>query len=179
MDELKDLTERIHALAEMPETPGRRALAYDALGNKWEGIQAIAIQTLGRWGGRESVSKLRAFLEDAFQRKSDHGIRGVAVRNLAGLITAEDADWILDLYFGLPESLLKHEVAPLVSVLPPRAGRARLLVELRSADRLNRRAAVRAVGTMAFPDRRQLLWPLREDDDSSVRKMARAFTHEA
>jgi HEAT repeat protein len=179
MDELKDLTERIHALAEMPETPGRRALAYDALGSKWEGVRAIAIQTLGRWGGRESVAKLRAFLEDAFQRKSDYGIRGVAVGTLAGLIAAKDADWILDLYFGLPESILKHEVAPLVSVLPLSAARTRLVAELRSVDRLNRRAAVRAIGTMAFPDRRQLLWPLREDDDSAVRKMARTFTREA
>jgi HEAT repeat protein len=179
MDELKNLTERIRAIAEMPETPDRRALAYDALGNKWEGIQAIAIQALGRWGGCESVTKLRAFLEDAFQRKSDHGIRGVAVRNLVGLITEEDADWILDLYFGLPESVLKHEIAPLVSVLPPHAARARLQAELRSANRLNRRAAVRAIGTMAIPNRRQLLWLMREDPDSSVREIARAFTHEA
>jgi hypothetical protein len=43
----------------------------------------------------------------------------------------------------------------------------------------NRRAAVRAIGTMAFPDRHQLLGPLRKDEDSSVRKMARAFAHKA
>jgi HEAT repeat protein len=122
---------------------------------------------------------LRELLEASFEDKSRYAIRGVAIRQLIGLVGAEDADWVLALYFGVPNSLLKRELVSLVVVLPPDAARVRLVAELKSEHPSNRHAAARAIGNMSYPDRRQLLWPLREDDNLTVRKTARHLTNES
>ena len=142
-------------------------------------MQAAALDALGGWGGRESADTLRAFLTGAMGRESGWAIRSVAVRHLIALVGAEDVDWVLDLYFGAPDALVKHELVRLVIALPPAAARARLVAELRSPDRLNRQGAVKAIGNMGFPDRRKLLWPLRDDPDPFVGKSARLLTTEA
>lgn len=179
MDELQRHTSEIRALAEEPPTPERRAAAAAALRSKWEGVQAAALDALGGWGGRESADALRAFLTAAMERDSGWAIRRVAVRNLIALVGTEDVDWVLELYFGAPGALVKHELVPLVIALPPAAARARLVAELGSPERLNRQGAVKAIANMSFPDRRQLLWPLREDPDPFVGHSARLLTSEA
>ncbi len=103
------------------------------------------------------MAELRRFLVEAFGREAGWGIRGVAARELARWVTGEDAAWVLDLYFGLPDARQKHELVRLVIVLPPEAARPRLMAELRSPDPLNRQAAVKAIGNMPYPDRRALL----------------------
>jgi HEAT repeat protein len=160
-------------------TPERRAEVLEALANKFEGIQSVALDVLGRWGDAKSADAIARFLRDALGRKSGWAIRGVAVRNLAPLLTPVHAEWVLDAYFGQPDALVKHELVRLVIALPPEAARARLVAELRSPDRLNRQAAVKAIGNMRFPDRRALIWPLRDDPDSFVRKTARRLSQGA
>ena len=179
MDELQRQVANLRALGEQPPTPERRAEMLSALQSKFEGIQSVALDVLGRWGGPESSEVLRAFLQEAFVREAGWAIRGVAVRNLIPLVSAADAAWVLDLYFGLPDVLTKHELVRLVIALPPAAARTRLVGELRSPDRLNRQAAVKAIGNMSYPDRRELLRPLREDPDRFVRKSARLLSQEA
>lgn len=176
IDRLQQETAALRALAARPATPERRAAAASALRSKFEGVQAAALDAIGQWGGRESVDALRGFLIDAMSRTSGWAIRSVAVRNLIPLVGAEDAGWVLDLYFGVAGALVKHELVRLVIALPPDAARARLVAELRSPDRLNRQAAVKAVGNMAYPDRRVLLWPLRDDPDAFVSKSAQGLT---
>jgi HEAT repeat protein len=98
---------------------------------------------------------------------------------LAKLVESDDAAWVLDLYFGVPDWLAKHELLPLVRVLSPEVARARLVAGLRDSDWRNRQAAVTAIGNMAFPDRRKLLLPLVDDSVQNVQKSARYLSREA
>lgn len=124
---------------------------------------------MGVWGGKSSVKVLREFLIGAVDRKHGWSMRGVAVDTLAPWIVAADAKWLLDLYFALPGAVAKHEVLPLVRRLPIQAARRVLVARLRDADAVNRQAAVKAIGNMPFPDRADLLRPLRVDPDKDVR----------
>lgn len=118
------------------------------------------------------MDELRRFLAAAYDRPFGWAVRGVAARALTRLVGAADVDWVLDLYFGVEDALEKHELVPVVLALPPEAARARLVAELSSPDPLNRQAAVKAIGNMAFPDRCELLSVLRDDPDSFVSRSA-------
>ena len=176
MDELQQRVARIRALGGQSPTAERRAEIAQALEDKFEGVQSVALRVLGHWGDSESVDMLRSFLLAAFERKHGWAIRGVAVQELIPLVRGEDAGWVLDLYFGLPDALRKHELVRLVVALPVAASRHRLVAELRNPDPTNRQAAVKAIGNMPFPDRRQLLWPMREDPHAFVSKSARLLS---
>lgn len=179
MDELQRQVSHLRSLGEQPATTESRAVVLAALENKWEGVQAVALDVLGHWSEPEDIAALRTFLRAAFDRKYGWAVRSVAARNLLPQLTAADAAWVLDLYFGQKDAVSKHELVKLVIGLPPAAARARLVAELRSPDRLNRQAAVKAIGNMSYPDRRQLIWPLRDDPDSFVAKTARHLSQEA
>ena len=176
MDDLSELAAHLWSLAEPPPTPETRAEVVAALKHKREGIQSIAAQVLGAWGTRDSVPPLRDWLLECQERDSGWAVRGVAVRQLAQLVEAVDADWILDLYFSVPGWIAKHELLPLVRALNPEIARAHLVRALRDEDWTNRHAAVKAIGNMAFPDRRRLLVPLIDDPDRNVQKSARALS---
>ena len=178
MNELERETAHVRALSQLRVTEERRAEVIAALGNKWEGVQAVALDALGRWGGPESLAALRIFLQEAFSREAGWSIRGVAIRNLIPLVTASDANWVLDLYFARPTAVEKHELVHLVLALPPDVARARLLLELGSTNPLNRQAGVKAIGNMPYPDRRSLIVPLREDPDKFVRSSAKLLSQE-
>jgi HEAT repeat protein len=150
-----------------------------ALSSKWEGVQAVAAQVLGSWGDRECVERLREFLEGCFDRRYGWAIRGVVVRSLRRVVTAEDVGWVLDLYFSLPGWLPKHELLWLVTALPPRAARDRLVAALRDSRWDNRHAAVKAIGNMDYPDRRELLLQLRGDPEEEVRRSVRLLAGRA
>ena len=179
MDELQRLTSDLRSFGEQRPTPERRVQVIAALASKFEGVQAVALDVLGRWAAPDTVPVLRAFLAAAFERESGWAIRGVAIRNLIPLVTAADAEWVLDLYFERPDVLEKHELVHLVTALPLEAARRRLVAELRSPDRLNRQAAAKAIGNMAYPDRGTLLRALYDDPDTFVRKTARVLAQEA
>lgn len=172
MDDLRAHTRHLQALGELPATLERRAEVAEALHHKHEGIQSVAAQVLCQWGGREAIAAIRAWYLACLDRKRGEAVRGVAIAQLARLVDAKDVDWVLELYFDLASSPRKHEVLPLVLALPPAAARARLLQGLRDSDWINRQAAVKAVGNMAYPDRRQLLTPLIDDPRKEVQKSA-------
>ena len=71
--------------------------------------------------------------------------------------------------------LPKHELLWLVTALPPAAARQRLVAALCDPRWDNRHAAVKAIGNMDYPDRRQLLQGLRADPDDDVRRSVRAL----
>jgi HEAT repeat protein len=173
MDELQRQAAELRALGDKPATPERRALVIQALHCKFEGVQSVALRVLGRWGDAESIAAIRSFLNGAFDRKSGWAIRGVACDALLPQVHEEDVDWVLGLYFGLPEVVMKHELVRLVVALPVQKARHRLVAELRSADPNNRQAAVKAIGNMPFPDREQLLSSMRDDPHPFVSKSAR------
>lgn len=173
MDELQRRVAELRALGDQPSTAEHRHLVIQALHDKFEGVQSVALRVLGRWGDEESIAAIRSFLEGAFDRKSGWGIRRVACEALLPHVREEDADWVLDLYFELAHWVTKHEVVRLVVALPVQKARHRLVAELRSADHKNRQAAVKAIGNMPFPDREQLLSPMRDDPHPFVSKSAR------
>ena len=179
MDDLSALAAHLWALAEQPSTTEAKAEVLNALQHKREGIQAIAAQVLGAWGGRESVAALRGWLTECQRRESGWAARGVAVSQLARLVESQDANWILDLYLTVPGWIAKHELFPLVRALAPEVARSRLVAALRDPDWVNRHAAVKAIGNMALGDRRRLLLPLIDDPDRNVQKSARFLSQEA
>jgi HEAT repeat protein len=143
--------------------------------NKFEGVQEVAAHVLGLWGGRESVEALRQWLTKCLAREAGWAARSVAIKNLAGLVEAEDIDWVLDTYFGVKGQLLKHALLPLVVGLPVELARDRLLAGLRDPEWENRQAVIKAIGNMEFADRRVLLSALKNDPHPQVRKSAKLF----
>lgn len=179
MDDLSELAAQLWLLAERPPTAATRADVVSALQHKREGVQSIAAQVLGAWGVRESVAPLRQWLLDCLQRESGWAVRSVAVRELAKLVESADAAWVLDLYFSVPDWIAKHELLPLVRSLSPEVCRERLVAGLRDPSWANRHAAVKAIGSMAYPDRQRLLAPLIEDPHPTVQKTARFLSQKA
>ena len=178
MNDLEQQTSYVRSLGQQIATAERRAEVMAALGSKWEGVQSVALDALGHWGGSDSLTALRCFLEEAFGRDAGWAIRGVAIRNLIPMVTAEDAEWVLDMYFKRPTALEKHELLQLVLALPPESARARLVAELASPDPVNRQAAVKAIGNMRYPDRVLLIRPLRDDLDHRVRSSAKVLSQD-
>ncbi len=144
-----------------------------ALASKWEGVQSAALRVLGSWGDSCSIEKLRDFLDRADKLEFGWSIRGVAVEELSRCVRAADAEWVLDRYFSLDGVLAKHEFLRVVLALPPQSARERLQAQCKSDDRDNRQAAMKAVGNMAYPDRKALLKPFLTDPDSGIRQGAR------
>jgi HEAT repeat protein len=133
-------------------------------------VQAVAAEVLAGWGHRECVDHLRPFLIRCFEREHGWAIRGVVVRALRNVVTEADAGWVLELYFSLQGWLPKHELLWLVTSLPPATARERLVAALSDPRWDNRHAAVKAIGNMEYPDRRQLLRRLRADPNDDVRR---------
>jgi HEAT repeat protein len=173
--DLRRVTDRLRELGAKRPTPEARTEVVAALSSKWEGVQAVAAEVLAGWGDRDCVEHLRGFLSRSFAREHGWAIRGVLVKALRRVVTEEDVDWVLDLYFGLEGWLPKHELLWLVAALPPRAARERLVAALSDLRWDNRHAAVKAIGNMDYPDRRQLLQRLRADPNDDVKRSVRAL----
>jgi HEAT repeat protein len=169
MDALQERVTALNALALRRPRADDRVQVRHALDDKFEGVQSAALKVLGAWGDAESCELLRTFLVKAFERPYGWSIRGVAIQALVPHINKGDVEWVLGLYFGLPGIVTKHEVLPLVLALPPESARNRLVKALRDADPANRQAAVKAIGNLAYQDRRQLISPLQDDPDKFVR----------
>jgi hypothetical protein len=109
MNDLERQASHIRALGQHVATAERRAEVMAALASKWEGVQSVALDALGAWGGPDSLTAVRSFLGETFDRDAGWAIRGVAIRNLIPMVTAEDTDWVLDMYFKRPTALGKHD----------------------------------------------------------------------
>ena len=179
MDDLSQIAAHLWSLAERPPSPEAQSEVAAALQHKREGIQSVAAQVLGAWGVRSSIAPLRQWFLECMDRESGWAVRGVAVRELSKLVESEDAPWVLDLYFGVSGWIAKHELLPLVKSLSPEAARSRLVAGLHDTDWVNRHAAVKAIGNMAFPDRRSLLSRLINDPHEIVQQSARFLAREA
>lgn len=182
MANLKELTHRIQQLGEHKPTESSRKEMEGYLSSKWEGVQAAAINALGAWGDRESIETIKTFLLPLFERERGWAIRGVAIQALSPLMTAEDTDWVLDLFFQLHYSRVlpglggpKGEMMLLATKLPVDQARDRLFAALRDPDWENRNAAINAIAIMGYPNRQELFAPLCEDPNPVVRGSAQFF----
>ncbi len=171
---------RLREIGRQRPTPERRAEVRNALSDRREGVQAVAAQVLGAWGGRETVENLRAWLQQLDQRHPSYsGPRNVAIRELARCINAADADWALDLYFGQDTLVATHEYLPLGSATEPEKARRRIKLELRNQDPIKRHAALKLIRWMQLPDGADLAQPLLDDPDHTTRRLARDLVESA
>jgi hypothetical protein len=115
------------------------------LDHKWEGVQTVAAQVLGQWGGQESVAALRAWLARLYEREYSWAARGVAAKSLAACVTEADVSWALDLYFEQPTLVRRHEIFPILAALPRGETVRRLEDEARHPDPERREAAARGL----------------------------------
>jgi HEAT repeat protein len=173
--ELKLIADHLRSLGECPPTPELRKEVEGYLFNKWEGLQSVAAQVLGAWGGPESARALQGLLLRTYEREAAWSIRGVAVWALAESVDERDVEWVLDLFFSIKGVVPKHELVPLVAALPVPAARQRVEGEARSADRDNRQAAMAAITRMPFPDKVELLERMAGDPDSDIRRVVKIW----
>lgn len=164
--------EELRALASRRPHPQDRAIVMAALHSKWEGLQSVAVQTLGSWGDRESVAALREFWLQAQDRKNGSSIRSVISTALAKCVTKEDAVWLLDLYFD-GHSRWDLNLAPAVCQLPVAAVRGRIVQESHSDNTSRRRAALDVASCLPEPEYRALLKRFSSDQDPKINSIAR------
>ena len=147
---LDELIASLRALGAKKATPERRAVMRDALSNKWEGAQSVAAQALGSWGGPESVADLRWWLSRLDHHGSFTGPRVIAMEQLACCIGPEDADWVLDLYFGQESVTATHEYLGLATRVDPAVARTRIMKESRNPNPVRRHAALKLISCFSW-----------------------------
>lgn len=173
-EQLDVLVSRLRAIGAERPTTERRAILRAALFHKREGVQSVAAQVLGAWGGRESVEDLRLWLGRINERHDPYiGPRNVAIRELAGCIDVDDSDWALDLYFGQEGDVATSEYLRLASAADPAKARRRIERELLNPEAVKRHAALKLMSRMALPDSATLARSLIDDPDDWTRGLAR------
>ena len=75
MDQLHVKAERLRALLKDRPGPAAWSDVRDALDSKWEGIQSLALQVLGVWGGHDAVATIKTFLLATSARQNAWAIR--------------------------------------------------------------------------------------------------------
>lgn len=156
---LRALSQRLRLLETQAETPTARAEIEAALACPWWGLRELAIRAIGSWGGKAN----RAWLTERARRPlSDYGwvlrrpsgapekwqyLETVACRQaVVPLLTAEDIDWVLDLWFdGFEQSDRSGSFAGFIgetSRFPLEAQRIRIRREILSPHASRREAAL-------------------------------------
>lgn len=164
--------EELRTLANSRPRPQDRQIVQDALDSKWEGLQSVAAQTLGRWGDRPSVAALREFWPQCAARRN-HYLQNVVAHSLRMCVRAEDAPWFLDVYFEASASARSFDLLLTVVPLPLESVRERLLLEAQCTDRIRRQSAMLALAQMPFPNREAILSRFLNDEDGRIREQAR------
>jgi HEAT repeat protein len=163
--------EELRMLGSARPRRGDREIVMAALGSKWEGLQSVAAQTLGRWGDRESVEALRDLWLRCQGRKNASSLQGVVARSLASCVGAQDAEWVLDCYFDSFKTSHSY-LGIVVGTLPFETTRKRLLEESHSPQRNRRHAALVVLGRLPVSERRALLKRFLDDEDGDIRAIA-------
>ena len=166
---------RLRELAALPPTPEARTEIMQALGSKFEGIQAVAAEVLGAWGDAASKAGLREWFAGKLTLRNGWAIRSVGVRELGRLLSPDDAQWVLDLYFGAKDGLLQHELWPLAAALPPTPAKELVYQKARDPDARVRHAALKILVRSSWGDAKELLRPFARDSDPMIRKLLRAW----
>ena len=164
----------LRALGSRPPNAVRRRAVVDALGSRFESVQVVAAQILGKWGGRDAVEGLRRLLVRAMAKDAYGAVARQAAEALAECVEPRDAGWVLDLFAAAP-FLGKHTLAPVVRALPVELTGDRLKAECRSTRRENRHGAMIAMNGLAIPGKRKVYEALTRDSDPTIREVATAF----
>ena len=146
--EINNQCARLESLLHIRPTEALRDEVESALRSKWEGVQVWAGRVLAAWGGRRSIDALRRWLEASLPKDAGWAVRGEAIRSLCVCYQPRDIQWLMDLYFGAEDRLLRHEFSPLIIQLPEPAVRERIALERRSEIASRREAATAALRTL-------------------------------
>lgn len=148
----------LRELGQQPMTEESFSLAVEALTrSKWQSVQVVAAQTMGRWGSPTAVAPLRAWLEQLFANRRWFAVRKQAFKALAKCVTAADVGWILDFYFQREGMYLRAEMLDflrvVLTVFPTAEAEQRLAADCRTPHVENSRASIMIYGTIPFPNR--------------------------
>ncbi len=181
---LRELSERLKALAEEKETPTTRAEIEAALHCKWREFQHKAILILGIWGGKQNKRWLlerarrplpmRAmwYVRSKEKDRWEYEETNTARKAVWPLLDENDADWLLDMWFDDYETTSYLSYA-LQLKLPLASVEKRTKHELRSSVAARRKAALYLVFCRAsFPDRMDILHGHTNDKDNVIASMA-------
>lgn len=157
---LRELSQRLRLLAGLAETPTARAEIETALALPWWGLRVLAIPVIGNWAGSHNAAgtRHRAWLSERARRPLPRRRELWSLRHgdlrrwqaeeteaarlaLSQHVTAEDAGWILDLWFDDVERFSGLHLA-LMSKLPPEPIMARVASEIARGERCRCEAAL-------------------------------------
>jgi hypothetical protein len=173
--DLREESRRLRDLATAPPTPEVRSDVMQSLHSKWEGIQAVAAKVLGAWGDPQSKAGLRQWFLEAIDRPLGWSVRSVAARELARLMTADDTEWVLDLYFGTNDAVLHHPLLRLAASLPAVPAKEAVIAKARTGNASERLAALEILVWSSWGQPRDLLRPFARDPDPVIQIMLRAW----
>jgi len=173
--DLKAESLRLRDLATVPPTAKSRADVVKGLASKFEGIQALAAEVFGAWGDPASKATLKEWFLETMHRPLGWAIRSVGVRELARVTVAEDANWVLDLYFGTDDDLVQHELLRLAAALPSSPAKAMVEEKAHNPDPRIRHSALKILVWSSWGNPKDLLRPFAHDSDPVIKKMLRAW----
>jgi HEAT repeat protein len=139
----------------------------------YEGLRSLAVQALGAWGDEESKRQLIELIADSSAAANSGGFRGVVLRSLARCITADDGDWVWEIYRSRLGQRSSYEFDTLLRGLPQASLAALGAKHIRTHDPDSRRLAARALSMSDTPESKAILVGLVDDDDDGVRNLAR------
>jgi hypothetical protein len=139
--DLRAICARLESLMHVQPTGEDRVEVAEALHSKWEGVQVWAGRCLSAWGDDRSAQALRGWLESTLTKEAGWAVRGEAIRALCRCYRPQDVGWLLDLYFGATDHLLRHEFLAAITELPLAKVRRRIARESRHPDPERREAA--------------------------------------
>jgi hypothetical protein len=173
--DLKSESLRLRQYTSRPPDDVARREIMAALASKFEGIQAVAAEVLASWRDAPSKAELKRWFLQTLERPSGWAIRSVAVRELSRLLDADDASWVLELYFGTMHHLLQHELSTLAAALPLNPAKSMIDERARDQDPRVRHAALKVWVRSTWGDPKDLLQPYAADPDPLIRKVLRAW----
>nr|WP_255784020.1 zinc-ribbon domain containing protein [Lysobacter chinensis] len=100
---LREQCERLRALATRPPDEAARRAIDEALESRWWGVRIVAIETLGCWGDRTSVARLRDLASGVERpRRSSWAFQAqvAAAKALAACLPDTEAGWMLGTGLG-------------------------------------------------------------------------------
>ncbi len=181
---LRDIADRLNAMSGCRETEALHAYLEDVLRSPYWGLRILAIRVYAGWGGRRNKAWLmeRAARSTAHDTKPDsatpwHVIETLtARRELVGLLTAKDGEWLLEAWLN-DGGMSFYHLAKWLAFIPEEQLLSRLKQEIASDNSRRRRGVLSILSCIrSLPDRQEMLKCLANDVEPDIRNFAE-FLH--
>ena len=151
-------------------TEARVNLAEELLGSRYEGVQSVAAQTLGKWKSSRSLPALRAFLSGL--HGSRFALRGVVAEAIGQALGDNDGPELIAWFLSLSTFRARFELLPAVAHVDPDVAIPLLRAAWKSADVALKHSILQAASELRSPS---LLGLALRDRDGRVREIARGI----